>query len=370
MAVALLIATEKQLGKDQSIARLYDEQMKNMIDRGAARKLTKIEIKQYTGPVHYITHHAVIKPDHPTTPCRIVFNTSKNYHGHILNEYWAIGPYLINNMLGILLRFREDFVCVVGDIRKMYHSVNISEVDQHVHRFLWRNMNRNIPAETYVMNCVSFWDKPAGTIAQLALRKTADMKKDQYPNVWQIIHKNTYVDDILDSVPDVETAVTLSKNIDEALCEGGFKVKYWLIPKNIIDNQLSQLKSGTMNDVSEDVNVKSLFEKSDETLDDQKVLGMKWNPATDANLFLTELKFKQKKIMIESPNQNENHSILLILTKIIILSQINAFFDPLGLASPFTIRAKILMRRLWMHGRLKNLSWDDPMTQWKRGLYG
>ena len=227
-------------------------------------------------------------------------------------------------------------------------------------------MNRNIPAETYViMNCVSFGDKPAGTIAQLALRKTADMKKDQYPNVWQIIHENTYVDDILDSVPDVETAVTLSKNIDEVLCEGGFKVKYWLIPKNIIDNQLSQL---TMNDVSEDVNVKSLFEKSDETLDDQKVLGVKWNPATDAILFLTELKFKQKKIMIESPNQNENHPIPLILTKRIILSQTNAFFDPLGLASPFTIRAKILMRRLWI-GRLKNLSWDDPIPVEERPLW-
>ena len=93
------------------------------------------------------------------------------------------------------------------------------------------------------MNCVSFGDKPAGTIAQLALRKTADMKRDQYPLVCQIIHNNTYVDDILDSVPDVETAVTLSKHIGEVLCAGGFKVKYWLIPKNnIIDNQQSPLE--------------------------------------------------------------------------------------------------------------------------------
>ena len=62
MAVALLIATEKRLGKDKSIGRLYDEQMKDMIDRGAARKMTKVEVEQYTGPVQYIMHrHEVIK---------------------------------------------------------------------------------------------------------------------------------------------------------------------------------------------------------------------------------------------------------------------------------------------------------------------
>ena len=123
-----------------------------------------------------------------------------------------------------------------------------------------------------------------------------------------------------------------------------------------------------MNDVSDEVNVKSLFEKSNETLDDQKVLGVKWNPATDAILSLNEITFKQKKIMSENPDENEDHSIPLILTKRIILSQINAFFDPLGLASPFAIRAKILMRRLWI-GKLKNLSWDDPISAEKTSLW-
>ena len=35
------------------------------------------------------------------------------------------------------------------------------------------------------------------------------------------------------------------------------------------------------------------------------------------------------------------------LTKRMLLSQINSVYDPLGLAGPFTVRAKILMRHLW-----------------------
>ena len=45
------------------------------------------------------------------------------------------------------------------------------------------------------------------------------------------------------------------------------------------------------------------------------------------------------------------------LTKRIILSQTNSIFDPLGLIAPFTIKAKFLMKNLWM----QKLDWDDEI---------
>ena len=36
-------------------------------------------------------------------------------------------------------------------------------------------------------------------------------------------------------------------------------------------------------------------------------------------------------------------------------------YDPLGLAGPFTVRAKILMRHLW--GSDRKLDWDDPIPE-------
>ena len=44
-----------------------------------------------------------------------------------------------------------------------------------------------------------------------------------------------------------------------------------------------------------------------------------------------------------------------------ILSQINSIYDPLGLAGPFTIREKIMMRKLWMSEE-EQLYWDDPVS--------
>ena len=40
-------------------------------------------------------------------------------------------------------------------------------------------------------------------------------------------------------------------------------------------------------------------------------------------------------------------SIPEVLTNRMILSQVNSIYDPLGLDGPYTVRAKILMRKLW-----------------------
>ena len=43
-----------------------------------------------------------------------------------------------------------------------------------------------------------------------------------------------------------------------------------------------------------------------------------------------------------------------------ILSQVNGIYDPLGLAIPFTVRAKIIMRKLW-RSDYKTIGLNDPI---------
>ena len=107
--------------------------------------------------------------------------------GHILNEYWAKGPDLLNSLIGILIRFRENEVAFVGDVRKMYHTVYVKEIEHHTHRFLWRNMNVTRKPDTYVIQRVSFGDKPSGGIATVALRKTAEFGQNEFPEATKII---------------------------------------------------------------------------------------------------------------------------------------------------------------------------------------
>ncbi len=126
-AMAKLLSIEKKLQREGKNAQLYDDQMKEMEKKRFSRKLTIEEIKKYDGPVHYISHHPVIRPEKKSTPVRIVFNASASFNGHRLNDYWEKGPDLLNDLFGVLFRFRQFPIAVSGDIAKMYHQIRIPE---------------------------------------------------------------------------------------------------------------------------------------------------------------------------------------------------------------------------------------------------
>ena len=122
-----LEATERRLAENPEHAKAYDKQMTELTEMNFARKLTKEQMTACKGPIHYISHHEVIRPEKKTTPIRIVFNSSASFQGHRLNDYWIKGPDLLNSLFGVILRFRENEVAVAGDISKMYHRVLIPE---------------------------------------------------------------------------------------------------------------------------------------------------------------------------------------------------------------------------------------------------
>ena len=104
-----------------------------MIYRNAAQKLINNEVNSYEGPVHYICHHEILKPGSKSTPLRIVFNSSASFMGHVLNNYWMKGPKVLNDLLSVLLKFRENKVALVGDISKMYNSIRLREQEINIH---------------------------------------------------------------------------------------------------------------------------------------------------------------------------------------------------------------------------------------------
>ena len=116
--------------------------MEDMVNRGVARKLSPEEIAAYEGPVFYLSHHEIVlvKAGSSSTPLRIVFNSSATYLGSSLNSFLCQGPDFLNNLVGVLLRFRQGYIRFVADIKKMYNSVKI-ELEQHTHRFLWQDMH-------------------------------------------------------------------------------------------------------------------------------------------------------------------------------------------------------------------------------------
>ena len=178
--------------------------------------------------------------------------------------------------------------------------------------------------DTYVKTVLTFGDKPAPAMAQTALKKTADENRDSYPEAASSLKKNSYMDDICDSVKTVDKAKKLTNDLNQVLETGGFKVKGWISNENLQDE-----------DHNPECNEMKILqgECSD------KILGVGWNNQTDS------LSFKIKADVLKTASDQERK-----LTKRIILSSIARIYDPIGIAAAFIIKAKIGMQRLWQLG--------------------
>ena len=142
--------------------------------------------------------------------------------GSKINDYWAKGPDMLNSLIGVLLRFREERVTMHGDISKMFNSVRLGTLEQH--RFLWRDMDIKRRPNQYCLLAVPFGDRPSGAISITAMHETANMKKDEFPEAARVIIRNLHVDDILKSVETMEKANKLIHEIEKILMSGGSRL--------------------------------------------------------------------------------------------------------------------------------------------------
>ncbi len=72
-------------------------------------------------------------------------------------------------------------------------------------------------------------DKPAGCIAQLAMRETANLPQFSHlTDECQVLHEHSYVDDILTSHNCREKLEVITKNVELILKAGGFALKPWV----------------------------------------------------------------------------------------------------------------------------------------------
>ena len=78
-------------------------QMMELVETNFVRKLSNEEMMAYKDPVHYISHHKVVRSEKKTTPILIVFNSSATYQGDQLNDYWMKEPDLLNSLYGVIL---------------------------------------------------------------------------------------------------------------------------------------------------------------------------------------------------------------------------------------------------------------------------
>lgn len=107
--------------------------MNEIIERGTVEEVSESGIP---GEQWYIPHHGIYHPQKPDKLC-VFFDCTAKYCGTSLNEHLLSGPDMINNLTGILLRFRQHPVALLCDIEKMFHQFHVKEEDRNYFRFLW-----------------------------------------------------------------------------------------------------------------------------------------------------------------------------------------------------------------------------------------
>ena len=328
----------KRLLKDESLFHEYSKFMQMMIENNFAELVPDDELNVEPGKCWYLNHHPVWHKVKKSI--RVVFNCSLKFCGISLNDNLLQGPDLTNNLLGVLLRFRQGLVAFTGDIEKMFYQVKVPKSDSNFMRFFWTDNDCNV--REYRLTVHVFGATSSPSIANYALRQTVTEANCSIETK-NCILKNFYVDDCLKSVDTVHDSTQLLTEIKQVLFKNGFNLTG-------LNSNSEELLDYLANDKS--LNSQAPQKLVKDSNSQSRVLGVTWDMTKD------KLGYGVKFCDYD-----------LSATKRNLLKILASVYDPLGLASPSLIPAKRLFQQCC---RLK-LSWDDLLPGdleeiWKKWL--
>ncbi|XP_046341271.2 uncharacterized protein LOC124122193 [Haliotis rufescens] len=321
----------KRLSKDDKLFEKYQSGIKELIDKGYAEKVKEQDINKPGKGVWYIPHHAVINERKPDK-LRIVFDCAAKYCGTSLNDQVYQGPDLTNKLIGVLLRFREGPIGIMGDIEGMFHQVKVPECDRDYLRFLWFSEGGNNQPEVYRMTVHLFGGVWSPSCASYALRRTAEDNSATYePKVVQTVLENFYVDDCLKSLMSEIETIEHVQNLCSLVSHGGFKLNKW------ISNSREVLRSIPEEQTAKGVKGVDLIGG---TLPKERALGVLWDTENDVFGFRITIKNK--------PDTRRG-----------LMSVIASVYDPLGFVSPYILQAK----KVFQSETRLHKGWDELLNQ-------
>ena len=302
-----------------------------ILDKGYAEKVPEESVEADPGKVWYNPHHGVYHPKKPGK-IRVVFDCSAKFAGTSLNDQLLQGPDLMNSLVSVLTRFRQEPVAFMGDIKAMFYQVLVPAEQRDFLRFLWwPNGDMNGTLVEYRMTVHPFGAVSSPSCSNYTLRKTASKNEaDVGTAAAETMHRNFYVDDCLKSVSTKAKAKDLISCLQQACGKGGFRLT------KFICNERDILETVPEEERSKDVKTLDL---NYDDLPIERALGVHWCVESDTFGFRILVKDKP-------------------LTRRGILSIVSSIYNPLGFAATFALIAKKLLQDLC---REKRLGWDDHL---------
>ncbi|KAL7872550.1 hypothetical protein SRHO_G00075330 [Serrasalmus rhombeus] len=336
LAILRLNHLKRKLSKDQKYKEHYVKFMEDVISKGDAEEVHDIGLE---GEKWYIPHHGVYHAK-KQDKLRVVFDCSAQYKGTSLYDHLLSGPDPINNLIGILIRFRQHPIALMCDVEKMFHQFHVHETDRDFLRFLWwSNGDFSTEPKEFRMRVHLFGAVSSPGCANYGLKYLAKENKDQYPLGAQFVTRDFYVDDGVVSVNNVENAIQVAREARDLCAKGGLRLH------KFVSNDRAVLESIPPSERSADVgNLDLAFDD----LPLERALGVQWDPQSDHFKFSGSLK--------EQPATRRG-----------VLSTVASLYDPLGFVAPFVLNGKMILQEMCRWGT----GWDDNMgdelqPKWER----
>lgn len=320
---------ENKLKANPELKEMYTSFMREYELLGHMTQISNVKDKLIS---YYMPHHGVLKEQSITSKLRVVYDASTpTSTGFSLNNIQCVGPTIQDDLMSIILRFRMHRFVISADVTKMYRQILIAEDQRNLQRILWRSD----PAEkimTFELNTVTYGTASASYLATRCIKQLALECKDKLPMVSEVIEHDFYVDDLLTGSSNVDQAIHIAKQVTSILHSAGFELRKWLSNEPRIIKGLNITSSAT--------EVNTIQIGSGEKC---KTLGLAWSVQHDALTYNIQNNCRQ-----DTP-----------ITKRTILSHVSQIFDPLGLVTPCTVIAKIILQKLWM----ERVAWDEVVPK-------
>ena len=179
---------EKRLEKDLNLKTQYASDIRSDLEKIYVVPVSPHDSKNRSDREWYVPHHPVLNPNKPGKVRRVLNGASK-FHGKSLNNSLLVGPDLLQNLLFVLMRFREHKYAIFADIEGMFMQVGLQESDQRSLRFFWReDLTSDVTVFQYTRHIFGAKDSP--TCANYVFRRTAVDNQDRYPDATYAVLNN------------------------------------------------------------------------------------------------------------------------------------------------------------------------------------
>ena len=279
--------------------------------------------------------------------CRIVFDSSANYHGTSLNEQLLPGPDSNNRLKDVLIGFRHGSIGFSADVEAMFHNFYLKPNERDYTRFYW--FKDNDPSQEvcqYRAKVHIFGNRSSPALATLGLRYAATQTPSK-DHVVDFVMNQFYVDDGLSCSNSHDEAIKILRDTKEALALYNIRLH------KICSSSSEVLAAFPESELA----TNSMVKLEDCSL--QTALGLNWDTKSDLLVIRSDI--------AERP-----------FTRRGVLATVNSGFDPLGICSPIILTGKHIQRTLLkaQNDPKDLIAWDQELSHehkdiwesWKRSL--